>query len=172
MTGSKPYPPSFEAGSVVAKSRGRARERERERKREKRSKRRGIRCWDVRWGRRVASRRTRRHGRYLQGPRLCKRRTPVALTMGTPALKEHGTKIMVNTFGHSFRNLYGEQTSCEGNKIPKPNPKRKEKENQFFFFKNHSYRSINYKWFSFSFSKGPGWMKPGGLGYCWSYPIS
>ncbi len=33
MTGSKPYPPSFEAGSVLAKSRGRERERERERER-------------------------------------------------------------------------------------------------------------------------------------------
>jgi hypothetical protein len=29
VTGSKPYPPSFEAGSVLAKSRGRERERER-----------------------------------------------------------------------------------------------------------------------------------------------
>jgi hypothetical protein len=38
---------------------------------------------------------------------------------------------MVNTFGNSFRNLYGEQTSCEGNKIPKPNEKEKKKKMNF-----------------------------------------
>jgi len=46
-------------------------EDERERERERRSKRRGIRCWDVRWGRRVESHRTRRHGRAISKGRDC-----------------------------------------------------------------------------------------------------
>jgi hypothetical protein len=47
--------------------------------------------------------------------------------------------------------VYGEQTSCEGNKIPKP--KEKEKKKKIKNFKNHSIIS---DFLSFSFSKGPG----------------
>jgi hypothetical protein len=135
VTGSKPYPPSFEAGSVVAKSRGREREREREREAKQETRNPVLGC-QVGQARCVAQDATL----WASSPRAANVQTkdtsgpnygntqPLR-NMGPSLCENFKQHFMVNTFGNSFRNLYGEQTSCEGNKIPKPNPKRKENQN-------------------------------------------